>query len=67
MTGITLTTPDATLQVITVDGGLPVEAHLASSVGVLYPAERVDMILTFDQTVADEDSLLCIGLDNEFV
>lgn len=49
LTGITLGfEPKTSLQVITLDGGIPVEMGLEedkSSIGVLFPGQRVDFIL----------------------
>lgn len=67
MTGVTLTMPGASLRVINVDGGLPIIAEKASSVGVLYPAERMDMIVSWEKNALAKDTALHVQLDNEYV
>jgi len=65
LTGVTVTIPDSEMTVFQVDGGLPVEPQVANSVGVLYPAERLDFILAWPESVADADTELIIQLDKE--
>ncbi|OAA57414.1 iron transport multicopper oxidase fet3 [Niveomyces insectorum RCEF 264] len=65
LTGITTTIPDADLNVIQVDGGRPVVSHLASSLGVLYPAQRVDFVVTWPHAAADTDTDFIVDIDDE--
>lgn len=65
LTGISFTIPDAEISVIQVDGGRPVISHVANSVGVLYPAERVDFVVSWSESVIDADSEIIIALDTE--
>jgi len=67
MTGVTLTVPGASLQVISVDGGLPIIAEEASSVGILYPAERMDIIVSWEKNALAQDTALHVQLDDEYV
>lgn len=66
------------MQLITVDGGNPVgNTPLAAAMGVLYPGERMDLILDrslhenlSDQTYGmypDKETKLTIALDREYV
>ncbi|KAH8805453.1 iron transport multicopper oxidase fet3 [Xylogone sp. PMI_703] len=70
LTGLSFTIPDSELIVIGVDGGLPVAANtdntnLINSVGVLYPAERVDFIISWPESNINSDTELIISLDKE--
>ncbi|KAF8849971.1 hypothetical protein BDZ45DRAFT_771129 [Acephala macrosclerotiorum] len=69
LTGISLTIPDSEMKIIQVDGGLPVvgNSHPVNSIGVLYPAERVDLVLAWPKEVQDTDTEIMIELDNEYV
>ena len=53
------------MNVIQVDGGQPVISHPANSVGVLYPAERVDFMVEWPESTINTDSELIIELDTE--
>ncbi|KAL2206867.1 iron transport multicopper oxidase fet3 [Sarocladium strictum] len=66
MTGVTLTVPGASLQVINVDGGLPIVAQKASSVGALYPAERMDIIVSWEKNSLAQETALHVQLDDEY-
>jgi hypothetical protein len=50
-----------------VDGGLPVAEtpDLFNSVGVLYPAERVDFIISWPESAVDSETEMIIALDKE--
>ncbi|OKL62992.1 hypothetical protein UA08_01788 [Talaromyces atroroseus] len=66
MSGISLTVPDADLEVFQVDGGLPVAtSHTANSIGVLYPGERVDFILSWTDSTSSMELQIEIELDRE--
>lgn len=53
------------MTVIQVDGGLPVISHVANSVGVLYPAERVDFVVAWPESSVNTKSEIMIELDKE--
>ena len=55
------------MKVFQVDGGLSVigNSELANSVGVLYPAERVDFVVSWPELVVDTDTEIIIELDDE--
>jgi hypothetical protein len=55
------------MKVIQVDGGQSVteNPHLANSVGVLYPAERVDFVMGWPESAVDTDTEIIIELDKE--
>jgi hypothetical protein len=65
LTGISFTIPDAEIVAIQVDGGQPVISQLANSVGVLYPAERVDFVVKWLESAIDANSEIIIALDTE--
>jgi hypothetical protein len=67
LAGISFAIPDSELEVIKVDGGLPVAKRHAtvSSVGILYPAERVDFVLSWPESSADRETEIIIALDKE--
>lgn len=54
------------MTVIQLDGGGEISnAHVAESVGILYPAERVDVILELKASEPDQATHFIIALDNE--
>ncbi|KAK3059662.1 hypothetical protein LTS18_010326, partial [Coniosporium uncinatum] len=55
------------LQVITVDGGNHVEtASMSRSIGILYPGERVDIIVVpFSDGIAGQEPAMSVTLDTE--
>lgn len=55
------------MKIVQVDGGQQIAEndHPANSVGVLYPAERVDFILTWSKSAANTDTEIIIELDKE--
>jgi hypothetical protein len=53
------------MKVIQVDGGQPVVSNISNSVGVLYPAERVDFVVTWSESDIDTDAEIVITLDKE--
>lgn len=65
MSGISLTVPDAELEIFQVDGGLSVVSQTANSIGVLYPGERVDFILSWANPTPSLESQIKIDLDKE--
>jgi FtsP/CotA-like multicopper oxidase with cupredoxin domain len=73
LTGISTTIPDARIDVLTVDGGLPVmvpddvKGPAANSIGVVYPAQRVDFLLSWpDASTAGDDTQLIVAVDGEY-
>jgi hypothetical protein len=55
------------MRVIQVDGGMPVaeNSDLVNAIGVLYPAERVDFILSWPESALDTETEIIIALDKE--
>lgn len=67
MTGISLKIADSDMKIIQVDGGLPVVPQIGNSVGILYPAERIDFILSWPKDSVITDTEIIIDLDKEYV
>jgi len=65
--GYTVSFTGYALQVITVDGGNHVEvASMSRSVGILYPGERVDIIIVpFSDGIAGQEPAMSVTLDTE--
>ncbi|UNI15436.1 hypothetical protein JDV02_001970 [Purpureocillium takamizusanense] len=70
--GITLSLSEGSMQVITVDGGHAVanDTHAARSIGVLYPGERMDVIVqqasgTTARARSEQGAKLIVTLDKE--
>jgi hypothetical protein len=57
------------MKVIQVDGGQAVVANTppTNSIGVLYPAGRVDFIILWSESTRDADTEVIIELDDEYV
>jgi hypothetical protein len=54
------------ISAIQVDGGGRLQANEGSeSIGILYPGERVDMIVEWDQNPPDQPPQLVVILDQE--
>lgn len=53
------------MKTIQIDGGLPIVSTDANSVGVVYPAQRVDYILSWPENATGEDTELVISVDGE--
>jgi hypothetical protein len=55
------------MKVVQVDGGQPVtgNSHPSNSVGVLYPAERVDIVVMWAEARIHTDTEIIIELDKE--
>ncbi|KAN0090500.1 multicopper oxidase [Hyaloscypha variabilis] len=68
LTGLSFTIPDSEMKVIQVDGGQAVVANTppTNSIGVLYPAERVEFIVLWSESARDTDTEVIIELDDEF-
>lgn len=61
--GFSVSVSEALLQPIQVDGGSGVQAPAAHSLGIVYPGERVDVVLQSD-TIFPKRTLF-VSLDNE--
>ncbi|KAI5459063.1 iron transport multicopper oxidase fet3 [Mariannaea sp. PMI_226] len=66
LTGFHFTIPDSEMAVLSVDGGQPIISNVSNSVGILYPAERVDLLLSWRESERSQDSEIIIQLDNEY-
>jgi hypothetical protein len=67
-TGITLTMPDAEIQLIQLDGGQKIQATEATdTAGILYPGERMDLVVSWSQVGQQNPAALIISLDEEYV
>ncbi|KAH8892839.1 hypothetical protein GQ53DRAFT_793693 [Thozetella sp. PMI_491] len=65
LTGISFTIADSVMKPVQVDGGQPLDSHLANTVGVLYPAQRVDFIVSWPKEVYDTDTEVTIVMDDD--
>jgi len=65
MSGFTITTPSHKLTAFQIDGGNDIEnPGPSSAIGVLYPGERIDMIIDWSKS-SGADSIFSIALDEE--
>lgn len=62
--GVSMAVGGATLQATAVDGGWPIQANRSDLLGIVYPGQRVDAALKWDD-VESEDSWLSVYLDEE--
>ena len=62
LAGFNIGVDSGTFNPITIDGGFPVSGEKAGSIGILYPGERLDVVLDID-----ESSRLYIILDSEYI
>jgi FtsP/CotA-like multicopper oxidase with cupredoxin domain len=62
--GVTLAADGATMQPVAVDGGFAVKGEPGRSVGMLYPGERVDLLVKWDG-VGEQDYQFHVSLDDE--
>lgn len=51
---------------MTVDGGFPIAGSASDSVGILYPGERVDLLLEWDNTTYSSAPRFHVSLDPEY-
>ncbi|KAF4638056.1 hypothetical protein G7Y89_g1 [Cudoniella acicularis] len=66
LSGFVLSTPDCHVAMFQVDGGNEIEeSPKSSSIGILYPGERIDLILECDATSQPAGYPLTITLDAE--
>lgn len=63
--GLSFAMEDATLQVIEVDGGCPVETSPQRSLGILYPGERIDVVLDWTPADSRKSPYLHVQVDEE--
>ncbi|KAJ6779931.1 hypothetical protein PWT90_05352 [Aphanocladium album] len=63
--GLSFAMDDATLKLIEVDGGCPVESSPTKSLGILYPGERIDALLHWTSASSQRASQLRIKVDQE--
>jgi hypothetical protein len=63
--GITLGISHAKLTPLQVDGGCEIKGSAAEYVGILYPGERVDLLVEWDSHVHETGSNLEIIMDPE--
>lgn len=63
--GITINISNAKLRPLSIDGGFEIVTQVSDSVGVLYPGERVDLEVQWNQDVDDTGSQISIQLDPE--
>lgn len=63
--GLSFAMENATLQVIEVDGGCPVETSPQRSLGILYPGERIDVMLDWAPADTRKSPHLHIQVDEE--
>lgn len=66
LSGITVTIPGSEIKIIQIDGGNHVESDsITDSVGILYPGERVDIVVNWENCPDDFASHLIVALDRE--
>lgn len=67
LAGISFAVPDSTMQAIQVDGGQRVDPNgtTSNSLGILYPGQRVDLVLSWPEAALDRDTRLTVELDKE--
>ncbi|KAG4438160.1 hypothetical protein IFR05_006371 [Cadophora sp. M221] len=65
LAGFTVETSSATLTPLTVDGGYTIVSRASNSVGILYPGERLDLLVNWDDGHDTQSSELKIYLDPE--
>lgn len=63
--GMSFAMDDATFRVIEVDGGCPVEAPTTNSLGILYPGERMDVMLDWSSVDSKNSPQFRIKVDDE--
>lgn len=65
ISGLSFMVDGATLRAIELDGGCPVETPESHSIGILYPGERVDVMLEWKEYQSSSRPLLNLYLDDE--
>lgn len=66
LAGFTLQISSGTFTPLTVDGGFPIQGAPSKSVGILYPGERVDLLLSDDALGRRNSPHLLVNLDPEY-
>lgn len=66
LAGFTVLVTSAKLTPLTVDSGFPISGSAADSAGIIYPGERVDVVLEWDQ-ISESSSELLVSLDPEYL
>ncbi|KAH8648436.1 iron transport multicopper oxidase fet3 [Xylariales sp. PMI_506] len=67
LTGFVLSIPDSEMSVIQLDGGqVAIHDIPATAVGTLYPAERMDLVVSWLEAGKDTDTEITIALDKEY-
>jgi FtsP/CotA-like multicopper oxidase with cupredoxin domain len=66
LAGITVSVRGAKLRAVREDGGSQIEATSASSVGTLYPGERVDLVVEWEVCDSKESSLRIVMDEENF-
>ncbi|KAF8860867.1 hypothetical protein BDZ45DRAFT_587758 [Acephala macrosclerotiorum] len=65
LSGFTIQISSAKLKPLTVDGGFSIATELADSVGIVYPGERLDILVHWDDQAASHFPQLHLSLDPE--
>lgn len=65
MAGFTVQITDAKLTPLEVDGGCEIQGSRSDTVGILYPGERVDLLVEWDKGPMLKNPRLHISLDTE--
>ncbi|KUJ18466.1 uncharacterized protein LY89DRAFT_582403 [Mollisia scopiformis] len=65
LAGFSVQMSSAKLEPITVDGGFPIVGNPADSVGIVYPGERLDVLVRWDEQATSHFPQLHISLDPE--
>ncbi|RDW68218.1 hypothetical protein BP5796_08875 [Coleophoma crateriformis] len=64
--GLSIDIKNAKLDPFQVDGGFDIAGVPSDSVGVVYPGERVDLVIQWEENAKAEGSSLTISLDQEY-
>jgi len=65
LAGFTLSLLGSRISPIQVDGGGKIKTQNSEAVGILYPGERVDLVVEWDRSSVAEEPQLVIILDQE--
>jgi hypothetical protein len=66
LAGFTLSLPKSRIVPIQIDGGNKIKASdVSKAVGILYPGERVDLVVEWDQKLGAKELQLVVILDQE--
>ena len=64
---MTVQVTSATLTPLTIDGGFQITGVAADTVGILYPGERVDLLLSWNKDFNTHPKKINIFLDPEYL